>query len=89
MKTLSNYIVEKAQARRGAPAKLKRAQSGINESRDGVQTISSLGFTAATVAFPANISLDERAERMNRFWETLAKYQYYDVLVVALCSKDS
>ena len=44
------------------------------------------GLDAATVALPANIDLDERADRMNQFWRTLVEFQYRDVLVVAICA---
>jgi hypothetical protein len=46
----------------------------------------SLDLNAATVAFPAGIRLEERAARMNSFWEKLVDFQDRDVLVVALCS---
>src|ERR1039458_3927289 len=39
----------------------------------------------ASVALPADIDLDDRAARMNAFWEKLVEFQHRDVLVVALC----
>jgi hypothetical protein len=39
----------------------------------------------ASVALPAGIDLESRAERMNEFWRALVEFQYRDVFVVALC----
>ena len=48
--------------------------------------IHSLGLDGATVALPAGIDLDARADRMNQFWRALVRLQYRDVVVVAVCA---
>ena len=40
---------------------------------------------AAIVALPADIDLEDRAARMNAFWDKLVEFQHRDVLIVALC----
>jgi hypothetical protein len=47
----------------------------------------SLGLDATSLALPAGITLAERAARMNQFWKALVEFQYNDVLVVALRSR--
>jgi hypothetical protein len=41
---------------------------------------------AAVVSLPGCIDLDSRAERMNRVWKQLVKFQNDDILLVALCT---
>jgi hypothetical protein len=50
-----------------------------------VRVISSPGLDAASVALPAGIDLEDRAARMNEFWDALVEFQYRNVIVVALC----
>jgi hypothetical protein len=87
MKSLSDHIVENANTR-GARKKLCRIREVPGEDGEAVRMISSLGLNAATVALPAGIDLETRAERMNQFWCALAEFQDRDVLVVALCVGD-
>jgi hypothetical protein len=63
------------------------ARRSVREDAGDVRVISSLGLDAATVALPAGISLDDRADRMNDFWRALVEFQYRDVVVVALCAE--
>ena len=51
--------------------------------------VRSLGLDAATVALPAGIDLESRADRMNSFWRALVEFQHRDVLVVAICADDA
>jgi hypothetical protein len=46
------------------------------------------GLDAATIALPASIDLESRADRINAFWRALVEFQRRDVLVVALCVAD-
>jgi hypothetical protein len=46
------------------------------------------GLEAASVALPAGIDLEDRAARMNEFWDALVEFQHRDVIVVALCAGD-
>ena len=89
MKALKDHIVENARTARGSHAGRRRTRRPISEYTSAVQVVSSLGLDAATVALPAGISLDERAARMNSFWEKLVDLPYQDVLVVALSSTES
>jgi hypothetical protein len=43
---------------------------------------------AASVALPADINLDDRAARMNEFWDKLVEFQHRNVIVVALAVGD-
>ena len=82
MTTLKQYITRQHRASRAS--KTRRPRRPMRESADDVQTVSSLGFDAASIMLPANVDLDDRATRMNAFWEKLVDYQHRDVLVVAL-----
>jgi hypothetical protein len=57
----------------------------VCEGADDVGVARSPGLDTASVALPADIDLDDRAARMNAFWEKLVEFQHRDVLVVALC----
>lgn len=39
----------------------------------------------ATVALHAGVDLETRARRVNEFWRSLARFQYQDVVVIAVC----
>jgi hypothetical protein len=55
--------------------------------REGVGDVGvarSPGLDIASVALPAGIDLEDRAARMNAFWDALVDLQYRDVIVVAL-----
>jgi hypothetical protein len=78
--SLNDYIIRRAQA--------YRKSRTVSEDVGEVRTLSSRGLDAATVALPAGISLDDRADRMNQFWRALVEFQCEDVLVVALCSRE-
>ena len=84
MKSLPEHVVENASARRTRAR--SRAARGIAAETGPVQLIKSLGLDAASVALPAGVTLEQRAERMNRFWTALADLQYRDIVVVALCA---
>ena len=87
MKTLGDHIVGNARASRKSRARPRPAHHPMREDVGEVHVISSPGLDAATVALPAGIALDDRAERMNEFWKALAKFQYRNVLVVAICAE--
>ena len=84
MTNLKQYIASQYGARR--PSRPHAARRSVREDVGDVSVVSSLGLDAATVALPAGISLDDRAARMNDLWKTLVKFQYRDVLVVAICA---
>ncbi|MGA2567940.1 MAG: hypothetical protein ABSF41_14075 [Pseudolabrys sp.] len=56
----------------------------MREDVGGVGVARSPGLDTASVALPADIDLDDRAARMNEFWDKLVEFQHRDVLVVAL-----
>jgi hypothetical protein len=56
----------------------------MREDVGEVRVMSSPGLDAASVALPAGIDLEDRAARMNEFWDKLVEFQHRDVLVVAL-----
>jgi hypothetical protein len=58
----------------------------MHEDVGDVQIMRSLGLDTASVALPAGIDLDDRADRMNDFWRALVEFQYRNVLVVAICA---
>jgi hypothetical protein len=60
----------------------------MREDVGEVRVLSSIGMDAASVALPAGIDLEDRAARMNEFWDMLVEFQYRDVIVVALCVGD-
>jgi hypothetical protein len=60
----------------------------MREDVGEVRVMSSPGLDAVSVALPADIDLDDRAARMNDFWDALVEFQYRNVVVVALCVGD-
>ena len=80
MTSLREHIGRKYKERR--LSRLSIAHRAAHE--DVVRVDSSLGFDTASVALPADIDLDDRAARMNAFWEKLVDFQHRDVIVVAL-----
>ena len=83
MTSLKEYIEHQHGARR--PSRPHAARRSVREDTGEVRVISSLGLDAATVALPAGIDLEDRAARMNEFWDALVEFQYRNVIVVALC----
>jgi hypothetical protein len=86
MMNLNEYIVRNAQKLRGSQTNARR--DAVSEDVGDVSVTHSPGFDAASVALPAGVDLESRADRMNAFWRALVDYQYRDVLVVALCVGD-
>ena len=84
MTSLKEYIVSHGRTRRPSSA----ARRPMREDAGDVSVMRSPGLDAASVALPAGIDLDDRADRMNEFWRALVEFQYRDVLVVALCVGD-
>jgi hypothetical protein len=84
MMNLNEYIVRNAQKLRSSQANARR--DAISEDSGDVRVVRSLGLDAASVALPAGISLEDRADRMNSFWRTLVEFQFRNVLVVAICA---
>jgi hypothetical protein len=82
--SLKEYIERQHGARR--PSRQHAALRHMHEDVGDVQIMRSLGLDAATVALPAGIDLESRADRMNAFWRALVEFQYRDVLVVAICA---
>jgi len=82
--SLKEYIERQHGARR--PSRPHAARRSVREDAGDVRVISSPGLDAATVALPAGIDLESRADRMNDFWKALVEFQYRDVLVVAICA---
>ena len=85
MKSLRNHIEENANIARGARDDPRRDREPAVDD-ELVLFIRSLGLDGATVSLPAGIDIETRAERMNNFWKELVRFQYDDVVVVALCS---
>lgn len=85
MRSLRSYVLENANAARGARKKPRHDRGATADDDEPVQVIRSLGLDAATVALPAGIDLETRAARMNEFWRALVEFQYRDAVVVALC----
>jgi hypothetical protein len=56
----------------------------MREDAGDVSFMRSPGLDAASVALPAGIDLEDRAARMNEFWDKHVAFQHRDVLVVAL-----
>jgi hypothetical protein len=84
--TLKEFIALHDRARRTSrTAKSRTARRLLREDVGEVRVISSLGLDAASVALPAGIDLEDRAARMNDFWDALVEFQYRNVVVVALC----
>ena len=86
MVSLKEYITHHDLARRKSrTAKPSKSRRPMREDVGEVRVMSSPGLDAASVALPADIDLEDRAARMNQFWDTLVAFQHRDVLVVALC----
>jgi|SRR5215471_915071 hypothetical protein len=83
MKSLGDHILENANAARGARKKGQRDREPAADA-EPVRVIRSLDLDAATVALPAGIDLETRAGRMNKFWKALVRFQYDDVVVIAV-----
>jgi hypothetical protein len=87
--TLKEYITRHDLARRPSrTTKPSRSRRQMREDVGEVRVLSSIGMDAASVALPAGIDLEDRAARMNEFWDMLVEFQYRDVIVVALCVGD-
>ena len=84
MRSLKEYITRHDLARRKSST-TSRSRRPMREDVREVRVISSPGLDAASVALPAGIDLEDRAARMNEFWDALVEFQYRNVIVVALC----
>jgi hypothetical protein len=71
VRRLAQYIVSREEA---------VADGDVAVSRSG-------GLDTVCVKFPAGVDLEERASRMNRFWDALVEFQFHDVVLVALCTR--
>jgi len=85
MKNLRSHVMENANTARGMRKKRRRDRDAAAKA-EPVRLIRSLGLDGATVALPAGIDLETRADRMNKFWKALVRFQYDDVVVVAVCA---
>jgi hypothetical protein len=85
--SLKEYIARHDLARRKSSTTPK-SRRPVRENAGDVTFMRSPGLEAASVALPANIDLDDRAARMNAFWDKLVEFQHRDVIVVALCVGD-
>jgi hypothetical protein len=77
---LKEYIMSNDRTRRRS----RTARHPMREEVGDVRVVRSPGLDTASVALPASIDLDDRADRMNEFWRALVEFQHRDVLVVAL-----
>ena len=64
MTSLKKFITRRYGARRRSPRRRQLCED-VGETR----VISSRGLDAASVALPAGIDLEDRAARMNDFWQ--------------------
>ena len=80
VRTLNEFIIRQSRS--------AKSEAACHAVREEVCIIRSPGLDAATVALPAGIDLESRADRMNAFWRALVEFQDRDVLVVALCVDD-
>jgi hypothetical protein len=84
--SLKEFIARHDRAHRTSrTAKSPTSRRLICEGAGDVSFTRSLGLDAASVALPAGIDLEDRAARMNEFWDKLVEFQHRNVLVVALC----
>ena len=89
MTSLKEYITRSGRTRRTSrTAKSPTSRRLICEGAGDVSVARSPGLDAASVALPAGIDLEDRAARMNEFWDALVDLQYRDVIVVAMCVGD-
>jgi hypothetical protein len=84
--SLKQFIERQYGARQ--PSRPRASRRPMREDVGDVQVMRSFGFDAASIALPADIDLEVRADRMNSFWRALVEFQYQDVLVVALAVGD-
>jgi hypothetical protein len=84
--SLKQFIARRYGARR--PSRRHTSRRPMREGVGDVSIMRSLGLDTASVALPAGIDHEDRADRMNDFWRALVEFQYRDVLVVALCVGD-
>jgi len=82
--SLKQFIARHDLARRKSRT-TPRSRRPIREGAGVVSVARSPGLDAASVALPAGIDLEDRAARMNEFWDALVEFQYRNVIVVALC----
>ena len=87
MVSLKEYITRHDLARRKSST-MSRSRRQLREDVGEVRVISSPGLDAASVALPASIDLEDRAARMNEFWDALVDLQYRNVIMVAMCVGD-
>jgi hypothetical protein len=89
VKSLKDYIARSGRTRRTSRTmKPTKSRRQIREDVGEVRVMSSPGLDAASVTLPAGINLDDRAARMNEFWDKLVEFQHRDVMVVALAVGD-
>jgi hypothetical protein len=87
--SLKEYITRHDLARRKSrTTKPPKSRRPLREDVGDVSIARSPGLDAASVALPAGIDLEDRAARMNAFWDALVDLQYRDVIVVAMCVGD-
>jgi hypothetical protein len=60
----------------------------MREGTGAVSVVRSPRLDTASVALLGDVALEDRAARMNAFWDKLVDLQHRDVLVVALCVGD-
>ena len=80
VRTLNEFIIRQSRS--------AKSEAACHAVREEVCIIRSPGLDAATVALPAGIDLESRADRMKAFWRALVEFQDRDVLVVVLCVDD-
>jgi hypothetical protein len=76
---LRDHIIRQSRA-----TKSRSTRQSVREGVGDVSVMRSPGLDAATIALPASIDVESRADRMNAFWRALVEFQRRDVLVVAL-----
>ena len=79
MTSLKKFIANENGARRPSRPPIVRQDAG------DASVARSTGLDTASVSLPADIDLEERADRINEFWRALVELQHRDVFVVALC----
>lgn len=88
MTRLKEYIARQGDTKRASGATKSTTARSIREDAGDVGVMHSLGFDTASVALPGDIDLEDRAARMNEFWNKLVDYQHRNVLVIAICVDD-
>ena len=84
MTSLRQYIARQRRPRR----KPRAARPPMREGTGAVSVVRSPRLDTASVALLGDVALEDRAARMNAFWDKLVDLQHRDVLVVALCVGD-